>query len=303
VREANRTARILAEALTPRELRAARRVVEAVLRWVPAELVQASIFGSRARGEARPDSDLDVLLLFARLPPDREPHATMAEELAAGVAGEMGVPVAVWSVSLVDLYCGNRTPMLVDALEDAIPLWWRRRPLPPLPLTPPDALGCVGALLERVAEGSAEFAAMLEHGQPDAAARRARNDLTRLCTAGLLLRGITRPRRGAAVRAFTRLCLPRDASPEMLPVLRWAAASFGAGGRDEDAPLRRPPGGLEAAARVVGELRRYIVRGARHLSYQLRGPRFADCVGRNGTCSHLRPAGMTPDPSQAPARS
>lgn len=101
--------------LTPQEQSAARYLVWNVLESVPAELVEAALFGSKARGEARPDSDLDILLVFRDLPPDREPHAGIAEDLADRVAAETGVPVAVWSVSLPDLRPGARTPMLVDA--------------------------------------------------------------------------------------------------------------------------------------------------------------------------------------------
>jgi predicted nucleotidyltransferase len=256
--------------LGARELCAARSFIDAVLREVPAELIQASLFGSRARGEARPDSDVDVLLVFARLPPDREPQATLAERLAEQAASESGIPIAAWSVSLIDLEPGNRTPMLVDSLEDAIPLWWRHRPLPCLTFGPADALHCVSALLDRIDEGSAEFAANIEHGSRSSAARRVRDDLVRACTAGLLLRGITRPRRGAAVRAFTRLLLAADPPPpSVLATLRWAAESFGADGNDEDAPLREPPGGLPAAVATLAGLRRGVLRGAERLARQV----------------------------------
>jgi hypothetical protein len=263
--------------------------------------VQASLFGSAARGEAGPDSDLDILLVFLRLPPDREPHATIAEELADRVARESGVPVTTWSVSLVDLECGNRTPMLVDALEDSIPLWWRHRPLPPLPFTPLDALSCVGALLQRTREGAAELAMHRARGEATAAARRVRDDLVRLCTAGLLLRGITRPRRGAAVRSFARLELRRDPPPpEVLRVLRWAESSYGPGGRDEEIDVALPPGGLGLAASVVEGLRRGVVAGAERLARSLDGPSGRRYDG-NGTCARSEPAGFPPDPSPAPA--
>ena len=54
----------LARLLTPREHAAAMELVRRVRRGVPAELWRALLFGSRARGEGRPDSDLDVLLVF-----------------------------------------------------------------------------------------------------------------------------------------------------------------------------------------------------------------------------------------------
>jgi predicted nucleotidyltransferase len=299
LRTEDRSGRSGAGALSGEERRAAAEFIRAVRRRVPAELVQASLFGSAARGEAGPDSDLDILLVFSRLPPDREPHATIAEELADRVARESRIPVTTWSVSLVDLECGNRTPMLVDALEDSIPLWWRRRPLPPLSFTPRDALSCVDSLLQRTREGSAEFAARLARGEAELAARRARDDLVRLCTAGLLLRGITRPRRGAAVRSFRRLELLRDPPPpRVLRVLRWAEDSYGPDGRDEDAAVRTPPGGLPLVAEVVEGLRRGVIAGAERLARTLEARRGERYDG-NGTCAHLYLTGPPPDPSPA----
>lgn len=252
--------------LTPPEMAAALKFVHLVRTQVPAELVQASLFGSRARGDARPDSDLDVLLVFGWLTEDREPQATMAEQLAERVADETGVPVTTWSVSLVDLEMGRRTPMLVDALHDSLPLWWRGEPLPVVPFTPLDALWCTERLLARVAEGGEEFAFHLHRGDGHRAARRARDDLVRLCTAGLLLRGCTRPRRADAVRAFgadERSGIPGDGV--QAAVLAWAATSFGPDGKQEDVALRPPPGGLAAVARVIERFRRRVVADARAL--------------------------------------
>ena len=166
-------------------------LVRRVRAGVPAELWRAVLFGSRARGQARPDSDLDVLLVFHDLPWDREPQAGMAEEIADAVARDTGVPVTVWSVSLADLERGRRTPMLVDALDDGIPLWPVDAPPVRVDYTPDDALFCTGALLDRVGEGSDEVVAAWEAGDGEAAARRARDDLVRMCTAALLLDGVT----------------------------------------------------------------------------------------------------------------
>src|SRR5213082_204262 len=63
---------LLARLITPREHAVAMELVWRVRRGVPAELWRALLFGSRARGEGRPDSDLDVLLVFRALPFDRE---------------------------------------------------------------------------------------------------------------------------------------------------------------------------------------------------------------------------------------
>lgn len=247
----------LSRLISPREHAAAMELVRRVRRGVPAELWRALLFGSRARGEGRPDSDLDVLLVFRSLPPDREPQAGMAEEIAAHVARDTGVPVTVWSVSLDDLVCGRRTPMLVDALDDAIALWPADAPPPRVGYTPADALFCADALLQRVEEGSAEVADAVAAGAPEAAARRARDDLVRLCTAALLLEGITRPRRAEAIEC---LVARQGVPPRHEAVLRWAAASFGRDRREGDGPIAPPPGGLAAAARAVDGLRAHVVR-------------------------------------------
>lgn len=255
--------------LTPPQLHAVRYVVARVRSEVAAELVQASLFGSRARGDARPDSDVDILLVFRHLPPDREPFASQAEEIAAQEAHRLRVPVTVWSVSLIDLALGNRTPMLVDALADAVPIWWRDEPLPAVEFTPRDALGCTGALLDRVAEGSHEFANHLSAGAISAAARRLRDDLVRLCTAHLLLGGTTRPRRAEVLRVFRE---QNACDRQIEDLLFWAERSFGPDGTDEERAVDPPPLPPRWAAGVIERLRREVERRAASLRATLDQP-------------------------------
>ena len=112
--------------------------------------------------------------------------------------------------------------------------------------------GCAGSTNRR---GSAEVEDAVAAGAHGAAARRARDDLVRLCTAALLLEGVTRPRTAECVLCFAGRHEP---PPELAPVLRWAADSYGAGGKDRAGPLAPPPGGLAAAARAVEALRRAL---------------------------------------------
>ncbi|HEY0035746.1 MAG TPA: nucleotidyltransferase domain-containing protein [Longimicrobium sp.] len=237
--------------LTPRQHAASLEVVRRVRAAVDADLVRVLLFGSRARRQARPDSDVDLLLIFHSLPPDREPQAGEAEEIADEVARESGVPVTVWSVSLPDLERGCRTPMLVDALDDGVPVWPPGSPRLRLPFTPEDAVWCTARLLERVAEGSAEAPALLRAGNVEGAARRVRDDVVRLCTGLLLLRGDTRPRRGDAV---WRWGTGGD------PVLHWAATSYGPPGYEEETPVPPPPCGFGAAFAAVERLRGEVAR-------------------------------------------
>lgn len=240
------------------ERRAVGEVVARVRREVGARLEHALLFGSRARGTAREDSDLDLLLVFRRLPPDREPYAGDAERIADEVARRTGVPLGVWSVSLEDFRPGRRTPMLADAVEDAVPLW-PASPPPSAPFTPADAAHCVARLLERVAEGSGEVGG-LDPGDP-AWTRRVRDDLVRLCTALCLLAGDTRPRRGAAVRRALQHARLRPGADERL-ALAWAARSYPAGHvePDDDRPLPPPPVAPAVLLPLTERLRRETAR-------------------------------------------
>lgn len=262
--------------LDAREHAAVLALVHDVRRRVGARLECALLFGSKARRQARPDSDVDVLLVFKRLTPDREPQASHAERLADRAAARTGVPLGVWCVSREDLQAGRRTPMLVDALEDAVALWPADQPPPRAELTPEDALFGAARLLDRVEEGSAEVSAGLAAG--DARwARRARDDLVRLCTAALLLAGETRPRRGDAVRRFL------ERNPAFRPgaagcaALAWAARSYPRGHveLDDDSPVPPPPVPAGAVLDTAERLRRVVRargRAARRRGTFVRSP-------------------------------
>jgi predicted nucleotidyltransferase len=257
--------------LSPGELVATRHLIDRVRAGVDAELVAAILFGSKARGQARPDSDVDVLLVWEVLPPDREPQATQAEGIAAEVARTSGVPVTVWSVSLIDLESGRRTPMLVDALADGATLWPRAAPRLRVPFTPPDALRCADALLCRVSEGSGEVAESREAGDWNAVLRRSRDDVVRLCTALLLLEGETRPRRAEAVVRYRDLARRNGGiPPRARPVLDWVEDSFGPEGRDESSAVPPPPVAFRSVAATIdhlfGEVERHGADLARRCS-------------------------------------
>lgn len=250
--------------LDAREHAAAMALVHDVRRGVGAKLECALLFGSKARRQARADSDVDVLLVFKRLPPDREPQATDAERLADEAAARTGVPLGVWCVARADLAAGRRTPMLVDALEDAVPLWPADGDPPRAAFTPADARFCAARLLDRVREGGAEVAEQRAAGDP-AWMRRVRDDLVRLCTAALLLAGETRPRRGDAVRRFLERTPRFAAGGDGRAVLAWAARSYPPGHveLDDDSPVPPPPVPAHAVLDTAERLRALVVRRGR----------------------------------------
>jgi|GEM_PF-532012 len=274
--------------------------VARVRRNVPADLEHVVLFGSRARGSARPDSDVDLLLIFRALPPDREPQATQVERIAEEVERRTGVPLGPWSVSLIDLRRGLRTPMLVDALTDGFALWPDGTSVPRVRFTPADALRCSGALLERVAEGSEEAERRLRSADAAGAVRRARDDIVRLCTAALLLVGETRPRRGEAVERFVRRFRGGPGVPrEFLRDLRWAATSFGPRGDDEGWQFGAPPDGFGSLAALIDRLTSDVERVRERLWWRVHGEQ--NTGRRNEYEEEHRSAGRPGGPGHPPS--
>ena len=91
-----------------------------VLANEPPDLCCAYLFGSRGRGDARPNSDVDVAVLFAEEPPRTLAglHLELADRLSAAVGG---LPV--------DLVVLNRAPvdLVHRVLRDGVLLLERNR--------------------------------------------------------------------------------------------------------------------------------------------------------------------------------
>lgn len=246
---------IAAARLTPREHAAVTRFLRRALARGNPPLFRAALFGSKARGDFDRDSDVDVLLVADVDADDRLPAAEAFGRLAGRVTEETGVEIEPWTVCVVDLDEGRRTPMLVDAAADSIPLWPAGAPPLRAPFTPADAVFCAECLLGWVEAGGDVSGRALAEGALDQAARRARDDIARLATAALVLCGDTRHRRVGTLRRFEeRFVRTGTVSPRVLPALAWAARAYPPdGGRGQETPP------VPAAAAATAALGRRLV--------------------------------------------
>lgn len=216
--------------LTRTEHHAVQRLIARILTAADPPLLRAILFGSKARGDFDTDSDID-LLLIVDLPPDERELASQILSRDARIIGhEFGIELESWAVPAGDLEEGRRTPMLVDALEDGLTLWPLAADPLALPFTPADAVFCADRLLEWVDEGGHVIEEALESGRRELAAKRARDDITRLASAALLLIGETRHRRVSTIRLFIERFIEEGLfTTEILPALEWAIAAYPVG--------------------------------------------------------------------------
>jgi len=216
-----------APTLTAREHAAVAALIARALDRDDPPLLRALLFGSKARGDFHAASDVDVLLICDMAPEERRAAGIALAREADDVARATGVALEPWPVAFADLEEGCRTPMLVDALEDGLPLWPPGAPPIRLPFTEADARFCAGCLLDWVYEGGIEAREALAEGRWADAARRARDDITRLATAALLLEGDTRHRNVGSLRRFRRRFVQTGVMPPaVLPALAWAESAY-----------------------------------------------------------------------------
>lgn len=224
--------------LEPRERFAVAELVRRVLESGEPPLLRAILFGSKARGDFGRDSDVDVLALCAVDAAHRDEAAAALAVHADAVARATGVTLEPWAVPGSDLAPGRRTPMLVDALEDGVTLWPRGAPPIRIAFTPADAVFCASCLLDWVDAGGAIVRRRLAQGRWADAAARARDDITRMATAALLLDGETRHRRAGSLRRFeARWVRTGRVSARVAPALAWAEAAYPHDGAHRGAPI------------------------------------------------------------------
>ncbi|HEX6940926.1 MAG TPA: nucleotidyltransferase domain-containing protein [Longimicrobiales bacterium] len=236
--------------LTPRERRAVAELIRRVLDAGEPPLLRAFLFGSKARGDYRRDSDVDVLAICAIDADERDAAAAALAAHAARVSRATGVRVEPWAVPETDLEVGGRTPMLVDALDDGIPLWPRGAPPIRIAFTAADAAFCAACLVDWVDAGGAVARRALAEGRTADAAARIRDDITRMATAALLLDGDTRHRRVGSLRRFAwRWVRTGRVSRRVLPALHWAAAAYPPPDACRARPVPATPAAVASARR------------------------------------------------------
>ncbi len=234
--------------LSPGERRAVTELLGRALESGAPPILRAILFGSKARGDFRRDSDVDVLAICDVDVHDRDAAAIALARHADRVSRATGVRVEPWAVPAADLEVGRRTPMLVDALDDGIPLWPPGAPPIRLAFTPADAVFCAGCLIDWVDAGGAIARRALAEGRRADAAIRIRDDITRMATAALLLDGDTRHRRAGSLHRFARRWIATGrVSSDVLPALTWAAEAY----PPRRAPHTRPLAPTPAAIRTV----------------------------------------------------
>ncbi|HXH84415.1 MAG TPA: nucleotidyltransferase domain-containing protein [Candidatus Tectomicrobia bacterium] len=82
--------------MPPDSLRAdLRRYVESLAVHAGADLVSVVLFGSRARGEARPESDIDLLVVVRGLPRSRFERYRPFRDLARQVSDELAAALSL----------------------------------------------------------------------------------------------------------------------------------------------------------------------------------------------------------------
>ena len=83
-------------------------------------LLGETLFGSRARGDARPYSDYDCLVLVKEITP-------WVEDAVAEAAGatffEFSIPFSAFPVAEPRFKAGNYNPFFLNIRKEGVPLW------------------------------------------------------------------------------------------------------------------------------------------------------------------------------------
>jgi hypothetical protein len=179
-----------------------------------------------------------------------------------------GVPLGVWSVSLEDFRPACRTPMLVDAIDDAARCGRQAVPPPPAELAPADARSAPGGSWSAWTRGAPRCVngcgAATRRGRAACATTSSVSAPRSSCSPGE-----TRPRRADAVRHALRAPPPAPLEPRRAPRSRLGRALLppgapGAGRRDPAPAAPRPPATSSSASPAPARARG-LAHAATHL--------------------------------------
>lgn len=114
------------------------------------KLVGVALYGSRARGEARPDSDVDLLVIARDLPPDSRDRARVFYEALRGVSAEFDFSVYGRTPEEFEKYFPS---VYLDMGLDAIVLYDTEGYLTRRLARIREIISQVGLVRERIADG------------------------------------------------------------------------------------------------------------------------------------------------------
>ena len=113
---------LLPPSLTPAEQAALEDFVNAVRGSLGSEVVDVQLFGSKARGDATPDSDVDVLVVVRRDEP-KLIDALYDLLLDACLSHNVYISLKVFSEAEYERLNHPRTPFMQNVAKEGVALW------------------------------------------------------------------------------------------------------------------------------------------------------------------------------------
>ena len=111
---------MMSEEPSIRSRRIAEKLVENLLKVFGEKLVSVALFGSAARGEAREDSDIDLLIVIEDLPKDRFERYELYREAEERLGDEAS---RISPILKTPEEASRITPLYLDLVEDSIILY------------------------------------------------------------------------------------------------------------------------------------------------------------------------------------
>jgi hypothetical protein len=113
---------LLPSSLSPAEQAALEDFVDAVRGSLGSEVVDVQLFGSKARGDATPESDVDVLVVVRRDAP-KLIDALYDLLLGACLDHDVYISLKIFSKAEYDRLNHPRTPFMQNVAREGVALW------------------------------------------------------------------------------------------------------------------------------------------------------------------------------------